>query len=340
MNQGNKVQKIVIAAFCIVALLYFIGYAVRTFRSDVTTTVIHAATVEDSVSGTGLVAREEQVIQAAGELVQVLPGEGETVARGETIARVYKSEEALHKQELLDQKESELSSLQYVLSHSSESSDTVELGRRIVSSIQDIRVRVAREDLTRLDEEMQDALLEVQRGTGNGGGSGKTVKALVIALIAVTLAALGVLSWALLGGGGRPLPPWPGRAPRRGEEPLRSPGGSHRGAVRRLLPAPQRGTARELPEGQCAPPVYPGGGHFRHSARGRHHAVGRSPCGLYPAGRGGGAGGYGLFPRLCRRGHPQSGGGSAQPQLRLPLRYRGLLGGRDGVHLYRDRERG
>ena len=173
MNQGNKVQKIVIAAFCIVALLYFIGYAVRTFRSDVTTTVIHAATVEDSVSGTGLVAREEQVIQAAGELVQVLPGEGETVARGETIARVYKSEEALHKQELLDQKESELSSLQYVLSHSSESSDMVELGRDIVTSIENIHTRVAREDLSRLDEDLRglEAMIYRQDYTYSGSES-------------------------------------------------------------------------------------------------------------------------------------------------------------------------
>ena len=156
MKPDNRTQKIVIMAFCAAALLYFIAYAVRTFRSDVTTTVVHSTTVEDAVNGSGLTVRSEKVIEAAGDLVSVLPVEGETVARGEPLARIYESKEALQEQEELDQKEAELAALQYVLSHSSESSDTVELGRRIVSSIQDIRVRVAREDLTRLDEEMQD----------------------------------------------------------------------------------------------------------------------------------------------------------------------------------------
>lgn len=173
MNQGNRVQKIVIAAFCVVALLYFIGYAIRTFRSDVTTTVIHATTVEDSVSGAGLVAREEEVIKAAGALVQVLPSEGETVARGETLARVYESKEALHKQELIDQKESELSALQYVLSHSNESSDMVELSREIITSIETIHTRVAREDMSRMDEDLQslEAMIYRQDYTYSGSES-------------------------------------------------------------------------------------------------------------------------------------------------------------------------
>ena len=156
MKPDNRTQKIVITAFCVAALLYFIAYAVRTFRTEVTTTVVHATTVEDAVSGSGLTVRSEKVIETAGDLVSILPTEGETVAKGETLARVYESKEALREQEALEEKEAELSALQYVLSHSSEDSDTVELGRKIISSIQNIRVRVAKEDLTRLDEEMQE----------------------------------------------------------------------------------------------------------------------------------------------------------------------------------------
>jgi multidrug efflux pump subunit AcrA (membrane-fusion protein) len=156
MKPDNRTQKIVITAFCVAALLYFIAYAVRTFRTEVTTTVVHATTVEDAVSGSGLTVRSEKVIETAGDLVSILPTEGETVAKGETLARVYESKEALQEQEALEEKEAELSALQYVLSHSSEDSDTVELGRKIISSIQSIRVRVAKEDLTRLDEEMQE----------------------------------------------------------------------------------------------------------------------------------------------------------------------------------------
>ena len=59
MKPDNRTQKIVITAFCVAALLYFIAYAVRTFRSDVTTTVVHSTTVEDAVNGSGLAVRSE-----------------------------------------------------------------------------------------------------------------------------------------------------------------------------------------------------------------------------------------------------------------------------------------
>ena len=155
MKPGKWIPKIVMAVFFIGALLYFVGYAVRTFRSEVTTTVIHSSTVEDSVEGSGLVIRQEEPVEGAGELVEVLPAEGETVAKGETLALIYESEEALQQQEELDQKEAELEALQYVLSHSSESSDTVELSRSIIAAMESLRFQVAQESLTQVDEQMK-----------------------------------------------------------------------------------------------------------------------------------------------------------------------------------------
>lgn len=60
MKPGKWIPKIVMAAFFIGALLYFVGYAVQTFRSEITTTVIHSSTVEDAVEGSGLVIRQEE----------------------------------------------------------------------------------------------------------------------------------------------------------------------------------------------------------------------------------------------------------------------------------------
>ena len=156
MKPGKWIPKIVVAAFFIGALLYFTGYAVRTFRSEVTTTVIHATTVEDAVEGSGLAIRQEEPVEGSGELMEVLPAEGETVAKGETLALVYESKEALQEQAELDQKEAELEALQYVLSHSAESSATVELGRSIVANLESIRATVFQEDLSEVDELMQD----------------------------------------------------------------------------------------------------------------------------------------------------------------------------------------
>lgn len=155
MKPGKWIPKIVMAVIFIGALLYFVSYAVRTFRSEVTTTVIHSSTVEDSVEASGLVIREETPMEGSGELMEVLPAEGETVANGETVALVYASKEALQQQEELEQKEAELEALQYVLSHSSESSDTVELSQSIVATMESIRSTVAQEELTQVDALMQ-----------------------------------------------------------------------------------------------------------------------------------------------------------------------------------------
>ena len=155
MKPGKWIPKIVMAAFFIGALLYFVGYVVQTFRSEITTTVIHTSTVEDMVEGTGLAIRQEELMEGSGELMEVLPAEGETVAAGETVALLYESKEALQQQEQLKQKEAELEALQYILSHSSESSETVELSRNIVAAMESIRSTVAQENLTQVDELMR-----------------------------------------------------------------------------------------------------------------------------------------------------------------------------------------
>ncbi len=155
MKPGKWIQKIVMVVFFIGALLYFASYAIRTFRSEISTTVIHTATVEDSVEGSGLTIREEQPVEGEGELMEVLPAEGETVAKGEVLALIYENKEALQQHQELEKKTAERDALQYVLSHSAESSDTVELGKSIIAGIESIRATVFQEDLTKLSNEMQ-----------------------------------------------------------------------------------------------------------------------------------------------------------------------------------------
>ena len=146
MKPGKWIPKIVVAAFFIGALLYFTG-AVRTFRSEVTTTVIHATTVEDAVEGSSQPSARRRPVEGSGELMEVLPAEGETVAKGRPWPW-SRAREALQEQAELDQKEAELEALQYVLSHSAESSATVELGRSIVANLESIRATVFQEDLS------------------------------------------------------------------------------------------------------------------------------------------------------------------------------------------------
>ena len=142
-------------AFFIGAILYFVGYAVQTFRNDITTVTVYETGVEDSMDTTGLVVRQETLLEGSGERMEVLPAEGESVAKGEVIARIYKDQAALEQHQTLKAKQTEREALQYVLSHSTESSDTAELSKRVIASLESIRSTVFHEDLSDLSDQIQ-----------------------------------------------------------------------------------------------------------------------------------------------------------------------------------------
>lgn len=58
----------------------------QTFRNDITTVTVYETGVEDSMDTTGLVVRQETLLEGSGERMEVLPAEGESVAKGEVIA--------------------------------------------------------------------------------------------------------------------------------------------------------------------------------------------------------------------------------------------------------------
>ena len=59
-------------AFFIGAILYFVGYAVQTFRNDITTVTVYETGVEDSMDTTGLVVRQETLLEGSGERMEAL----------------------------------------------------------------------------------------------------------------------------------------------------------------------------------------------------------------------------------------------------------------------------
>ena len=155
MKPSKWIPKIVMVAFFVGAILYFVGYAVQTFRNDITTVTVYETGVEDSVDTTGLVVRQETLLEGSGERMEVLPAEGEAVAKGEIIARIYQDQAALEQHQNLKAKQTEREALQYVLSHSTESSDTAELSKRVIASLESIRATVFHEDLSDLSDQIQ-----------------------------------------------------------------------------------------------------------------------------------------------------------------------------------------
>ena len=68
-------------AFFIGAILYFVGYAVQTFRNDITTVTVYETGVEDSMDTTGLVVRQETLLEGSGERPKARSSPGSTRIR-------------------------------------------------------------------------------------------------------------------------------------------------------------------------------------------------------------------------------------------------------------------
>ena len=137
--------------------------------------VSYAYTVDDAVECTGFVVREETVLAGTGGIVDLLPEEGEKVARGETVALVYQSEAGLDRKQQIQALTLEREQLQYVLAQSAAGGDTAQLSQQVIGAIVALRSSVAAGDLTGLEEETMSLKSLVYKreytyGEGDGGG--------------------------------------------------------------------------------------------------------------------------------------------------------------------------
>ena len=95
MKQGSLNGKIVMLLLLAAVVVYLAAAAWRSFRDPFTTVASYSYTVDDSLEATGFLVREEQVLTNAGGVVELLPQEGEKVARGGTVALVYQDSSGL-----------------------------------------------------------------------------------------------------------------------------------------------------------------------------------------------------------------------------------------------------
>ena len=101
------------------ALLLYLGvYVWNSMNYLLVTTAAYACTVDDTMSATGFLVREEQIIPGTGGEADHLFREGEKVARGQTVALLYSSPEAAARRSQLQALETERSQLQYALAES------------------------------------------------------------------------------------------------------------------------------------------------------------------------------------------------------------------------------
>ena len=174
MKQGSLNAKIIMLLLLAAVAVCLGAAAWRSFRDPFTTVVSFSYTVDDSLEATGFLARQEQVLTNTGGVVELLPQEGEKVAKGGTVALVYQDASGLERREQLQQLELEKEQLEYALERTGAGGgDASQLTDQVLDAIAELRAAVAGRDLTDLERQSMDLKSLVYKREYAYGGTGE-----------------------------------------------------------------------------------------------------------------------------------------------------------------------
>ena len=174
MKQGSLNAKIIMLLLLAAVAVCLGAAAWRSFRDPFTTVVSYSYTVDDSLEATGFLARQEQVLTNTGGVVELLPQEGEKVAKGGTVALVYQDASGLERREQLQQLELEKEQLEYALERiGAGGGDASQLTDQVLDAIAELRAAVAGRDLTDLERQSMDLKSLVYKREYAYGGTGE-----------------------------------------------------------------------------------------------------------------------------------------------------------------------
>ena len=178
MKQGKLINRIMMLVLLAAVVVYLAASAWRSFRDPYTFVMSYAYTVDDSLEATGFLVREETVLSGGGGTVELLPEEGEKVARGETVALLYQSGEGLERRQELESLTLEREQLEYALERAQTGGDASQLSQQVLDAIADLHASVAAGDLTPAggggpepEEPGLQAGIHLQRREGEGDAS-------------------------------------------------------------------------------------------------------------------------------------------------------------------------
>ena len=174
MKQGSLNAKIIMLLLLAAVAVCLGAAAWRSFRDPFTTVVSYSYTVDDSLEAPGFLARQEQVLTNTGGVVELLPQEGEKVAKGGTVALVYQDASGLERREQLQQLEMEKEQLEYALERTGAGGgDASQLTDQVLDAIAELRAAVAGRDLTDLERQSMDLKSLVYKREYAYGGTGE-----------------------------------------------------------------------------------------------------------------------------------------------------------------------
>ena len=149
MKQGRPLITFVIALFAGALVLYFLVSLWKTFQDPFTTTYTYSYTLN---------IRDEQVLSGSGGIVDVTRGEGEKVGVNQTVALIYRDDQARQSQEQQEALRLEITQLQYALGQGEDVSSAAKLNDDILNAMVSLRTASAQQDFS----DLEDQVLEVK----------------------------------------------------------------------------------------------------------------------------------------------------------------------------------
>ena len=158
MKQGKPLITFVIVLLA-AALGCYILYSVwRTFEDPFTTTYAYEYELNDSVETEGLIVRSERVLSGGTGIIDVTRGEGEQVGIGQTVAMVYRDDQAQQAQEQQESLALEITQLRYAIGQGGGVNSVAEIDQGIFQTLVDLRGSSAQNDFSALE----DRVLEIK----------------------------------------------------------------------------------------------------------------------------------------------------------------------------------
>lgn len=176
MKEGTAITKLVMLFLVVCLAAYFGIYIVQGLTDDITTAVAYTYTVNDSVEADGLLVRQEQLLPGYNGIVNVIPGEGERVGAGQTVAVIYRDSDALAREDEIQALALEADLLQYAMAQPTLTGGAGQLEDQVFRAAVDLRTSTSAGDFGRLEDqvlELKRAVLRRDYAYGQGADTGR-----------------------------------------------------------------------------------------------------------------------------------------------------------------------
>lgn len=149
--------KILTALICLAVLTYFGVQIYNAYADPLITAVAYSYQVEDTVSVTGFLVRDELVLEdSGGGLLRLTRSEGERVSAGGRVAQIYSDQASLDRQMEIDKLQTQLDQLNYASEAASASEAALQLDSQIAERLVSMRRAVTSDRLDTASDSVRE----------------------------------------------------------------------------------------------------------------------------------------------------------------------------------------